>query len=738
MDQRWRRNHDVFEGFPGYLPRSQAPPSTGTPLPPGVPPATPVDARAWQFEVHRLQQMLAEAKAVFAKQLSSASEAAHAQRARDLQASQVRLNELEHQLEQSKQRHQQELRSVRTQLDNARKSDQHKEDQLSKLKQEISNLAATAAAEQLQLRERHAALSTRYQSQLAETEAQLQRLKDSAEQKRRTLMHWQQAHRHAVALCEWQQLLRTGDRNRLQELGQELEQTRAEAQQAIASLNEQVESLDAMASMLQTDHEAVELICAELDHRVDEGQCLAEELQKEIGHLLDQANRERQESLRRIGSLESQLHSAACRLEIVSEEKQSLLESVSRLKQQARDYDASLFAKNQELEATQRQSEDACKQLEQLRCEHGTLAGQNDQLRNQVHELEGSRELLQEQLAETRQRLTESESSVTQRERQLREFQSAARAAEAHATLRLSEAEQEFAIETERLQEQLENQQAEVELQREQHAQAFAQLEEMRHSLATAQQSAAAVSSENDRLQEAIDQLREQLVESRQCVDQQADRVRYLETALEQQKADREASSGRLANLQQDLEACRQERARYANQVADLQQQVAGKDSRLASLEKLADDLRAQPAPSASAAPTENQLPSELEQEYQQRIVELERTNLTLRERNFQSSIAQQSEIESLRDQLRELCRQRDDLMRQADESADRADVLETQVQTLSQSVAELSEFENPIGEVKRLSGELSRQIATHARERESLIRRIEQLHAATTVRYAA
>jgi len=55
-------------------------------------------------------------------------------------------------------------------------------------------------------------------------------------------------------------------------------------------------------------------------------------------------------------------------------------------------------------------------------------------------------------------------------------------------------------------------------------------------------------------------------------------------------------------------------------------------------------------------------------------------------------------------------------------------DSLRNDNEILEKQLHELTIHADPIAEVKRLSSELSRRAAEHARERESLYRRIEQL----------
>jgi chromosome segregation ATPase len=546
---------------------------------------------------------------------------------------QGQLAALEHELTKRNENHEHELALWRTKLGETDKAFGSAMRQVETLKQELQNVATLAAAEQRELSDRHRSAVIRHESLVAEQLERIESLDSQMGEQEELLVAWELAHDGAVALCEWHDSQHHLDRK-----------TTAEA---LAARDDQIARLHATIGILRTDHETVEIINGDLDHRNDDLQSQIDWLQHALESLEANANRERSESNQKVAVLREEAEVIGARLAVASEERKSLIESLAKRKSESESFDASLFAKDQEIEATRKVANDAQRQLEQLRREHDAVAVQNDQMRNQLRELSGKVTRLESELSDALRTLKDSEATTAVRERQLRDLQSAARAAEADSLLRASESEQQYVVRMQQLEDELERQR-ESELRITQaNKDQRTKISELENELAHSKQSAAAAEIERSRLQEVADQLEERISRSEKVV-------------------------------------------------ADGQDQIAILDATVI-------ELRSELSDHAEAS-------TRMEREQEE-----SRTQI----------------IDSLKQDVEELISERDELVASAAESARRTHQLETKL-------GNLSVYENPVNEVKRLSAELARRVANHARERESLYRRIEHLRSSPSGMRAA
>ncbi|OYP34974.1 hypothetical protein [Rhodopirellula sp. MGV] len=453
MDDRWRTQHDA-------VPWQQHAPYGEPPRPARDPNAAAIYHQLAQAnaEIARLRGIVAstqsDADRRFAHLQHQVLSRSNAEKA-DLIA---KLNELQSKNRELQQSHQAE-RDHRISRENDLAGE------VDSLKKELANMASAALAEQQTLRDHHALQSQRHQALLAERDQQIHHqerlVKDvesravafrqqleSADQRRAA---WESAHESSVDLADWlvqqcQKLSRD-----LSSSENAYDQLHDEAMRLLQQRDNRLRKLSDTVSVLQTDHEAVELANADLDHLNDRLQCELDELTKEFDNVQVGAKREQQQLVQATQSVSDQLARTNLKLESLSREKQALLEAIEQRRDIEDQFDASLFAKEQEISASKRAADDARRQLDQLRREHAVSVGQNDQLRSQVREQDKELAELKQRLDDANEQLDQAVELADQRDQQFRQLQTATRAAEANATLQQHETAREYAMEIDRL-----------------------------------------------------------------------------------------------------------------------------------------------------------------------------------------------------------------------------------------------------------------------------------------------
>lgn len=519
MNQQWRRNHDVTHSVPG--PRLVQQPMAYSAISPGFRTSNRVadprhamalasQVQASEVEINRLhQQLAAQQTAAIAYQNEITRLQGHLQQ---VNANLSAQRELPRRLEQAmKERSEAE----RLALD--------REEQVKRLQMELRNVATAAHAEQEQLAQQSL----------------------------------QQVRRHHAIVKE--------KNKTLSQLQEQFDRYRSHAAEAALEHESELQSLEATIMLLQTDHETVELTCADLDHHVSRLECAFDDVQAEIESLHTDFDFRHQGTLLSLELVEEQLNDAHRRLAVETEEKSSLIESLAALKKEIRGHDAASFAKDQEIEATAKISSETHRQLETLRREHQAVLSQNDLMRNQIRESLASNERLDAELHRSAEERDALVSQLDESRRTLTELQSTSRGADANMQLRLSEMEHCFvterdAWESERI--ELENDRerltAEVkrledsmsvliqergvsELPSERQAVVIAELED---GLAQANQSLRESISENERLQQTIESLHEKWIESTQTTAHSAGLAKECER-LSRKLAEQTASHSR-------------------------------------------------------------------------------------------------------------------------------------------------------------------------------------------------
>ncbi|QDV42645.1 Chromosome partition protein Smc [Stieleria neptunia] len=665
----------------------------------------PYDFRPYHAEIARLRHRLASAHAANNRQATEIrrrTEQALAQQKNfwvgKIETLQQRIAVLQHESQREQENREQKNAAIDKQLAEARGAAHALNRHIATLKHELKHVALAASSEQQELKRAHDSIVNRHHAAIAEQLATIESLQQQMDDQDEILEHWKTAQEQAVQLSEWYETEHERERVRYTQLVDEFARFRSKTSEAFAVCEDEIETLEATVGILQTDHEIVELINADLDHLADKRESEIEQLQAE--------------------------------LEAVSEEKTSLIETVAGLKSTSDDFDASLFAKDQEIDATKRLATEAQRQLEQTRRENKGLASQNDQLRHRAADLTNEITKLQTELADAKDRADRAESMRLERDHQIREIQSAARAADANALLRANEAEQQYAVELQRLEDELERQKQAQHSDSQLNGIDQAKVTELEHALAASQRAVTASSTENDRLQQTIDQLHTRLAELQRAGETKADRVELLEDTLSELRHDASNHQQENVQLRADLAELRSQLAESADRIATAQhtisQQTEALDQKSQQLEQLEQSRQER-----DVEAFRSDLEAELAAKWQAQVTELEQNQVTLRERHHQAQLAQQQTIESLQQQLRERIAERDSLKQRDDASGE-------QIRTLQSQLADWSMQESPVEEVKRLSNELSRCISQHAREREALLWRIEQLQTVRALGRAA
>ncbi|MCO8125317.1 hypothetical protein NHH03_26500 [Stieleria sp. TO1_6] len=638
MDHRWRTNHDAAPYRYTPPPQHGSPLLGQTPYAPSAyaPAAAPtLDLRVYHAEIADLRQQLLSVQSQHTKQLESARQLARQELGKQQAQSSDQIAALKYQLAEQEQRsiadqelHEQSQAAMRNELESLRQQVHTAASSNTLLKEELANLAAAASAEQQQQAGCYRSLLSRHESLLAEKEhmaseqervvAEKQVLIDEYEQE---LLAWEMAHDLAVDLCQWHDTQHGNARRELAQIIAQHEQFRGSAEEAFQLYEREIQTLQATVAMLRTDHETVELINGDLDHRLDELECLTADLQDDLREtlanhqqVLEKHTSEQFEALQEIESVHAQLDAMTDRHQSISQEKNTLIDTVAALEEASDQYDAAMFAKEQELAATQRVSDEAQRQLEQLRREHGVIAGQNDMMRNQVRELTGSNEKCNQEVADAIERCELAESAVAERTSQLKELQTAARAAEADAMLRANEAEHLYAVELERVENELESTVQRL-------ADATAKSSRLQNSI-------------ND-LTNQLDQAQRQRDENDRHVETLDATIKQLQTAAAEQSqlaVQADASSGQADDDQQEMESLR----RRIDQLTDDRERIQAENEQLrvaadgfrtefAGLEGQNDYLRV----------AVNQLQSELDEwsQYQNPVAEVKRLSAELANR---------------------------------------------------------------------------------------------------------
>ena len=735
MDHRWRTHHDaIYQSKPaGFASPYQGHPHFGQPIwqgasqpipntpPLGPPPrwlpmqAVPIRDPNAAATYHQLSQANAEIARLRSALTASRAEADRRATESERQAQSrfadersrlvTGINELRSkvtELEQSRQ-------TLQTEKQKSAADVQVQNELIATLKAELENVAKAASSEQQRLIENLNAAEKRREIELTENAETVSRLKSKVDRAKQSILAWSRAHSAGVQTCEWLQTRCRGLSNELAAAGGAYDQLHNEAMRLLRQRDDRIALLQDTVAGLRADHEAVELINDDLDHNNDRLQFEFDELANDLNEVVIAGQRDQQQLVQATQIVSEQLATTHFELEALSREKQSLLDTIERQEAIKDEFDATLFAKEQEINACKRTNGETQRQLDQLRREQATLAGQRDQLRCQLREQDERIADLSDKLIEAGERADRAMETIDERDCQLREARSVARAAEANTTLRIHEVEREYAKEVERLEALVER----YEHDGQQHVEEFSGLKsqnlKLESELSVAMTNATASSKENDGLQQRLDQSDQQLRELQQQLKTKDERLVLNELALEELRESGGARETEINQLRREL--------------AERKSQLANDADNMATLQHSVESLRAENQAKAREADAERT--DDRDERWQKKLTEattrLDQELIATRERYHHVSLIEQQKIATLEQQLQRSVVEGDLVSARLRET-------EQQCQELRQRLATFTGFENPIAEARRLSRELSRKTAEYAAEREALMRRIDRL----------
>ncbi|MCC9600653.1 hypothetical protein LOC67_08770 [Stieleria sp. JC731] len=746
MDNRWRTQHDAippskpdaYAAFQGHAPQphpSWQPPQQFQPhaqasfVAPAPITRDPNAAAIYHqlaqanAEIMRLRGVLGAVHGDMDRRVAQLQHQLHSQtdtekaslqnQIRDLQAKNADLN-----------------RSHQQQLDQHRESDQSRirslQTEVHSLKHELSNAASAAATEQQQLADRIEHQNQRHQAILAERDhqirqqetllqdagCQIESLTQQLEQFQHRNAEWIRAHDSASELAEW---LQTQCRKQSRDLvasENAYDQLHDEAMRLLRQRDTKILKLNDTVEVLQNDHEEVELINSDLDHCNDRLRFEIEELVIELEDQLVASQRDQQQLVQATQSVSDQLATTNLKLESVTREKQALAETIAQHRELEDEFDALLFAKEQEISAIKRTADDAQRQSEQLRRDNAASVGQGDQLRSQVREQEIELIDLRQRLAEANEQVDHAMAVVDERDQQIREIQTSVRAAEANATLQQHEVVREYTIEIDRLESLIAKFEQDGQSRAEEVGDLSEKIATLESDLKTRQTAIESLSDENNQLQQQLesslrsrDDLEEELAENTEQLVQTGLALKKLRESGGTQEIESQ-------QLRQSLNDQATQLAEYADRIAKLQLTIE-------SLQTERRDAVTEAQINQVDQPTQDDAAIQL---HHAEKLRLEQELVATRERYHHANLVEQRRRESVEEQLQRYVDENSTLSNRLRESNIECEQLQQRLETFAG-------FDQPIAEAKRLSRELARHISQFASERESLYRRIEQLH---------
>ncbi|MEO1614773.1 MAG: hypothetical protein AAFV88_02925 [Planctomycetota bacterium] len=705
-------------------------------------------------ELQRLRQVIAQTQAKHQRELTSLRQSEMQKSAAFRKRAEAIIAGLEKELSDKASAADEKLQSVSQEK-------QRLEAELKAIKQELQNVAVTAASEQHTLKEQLARetasrtreieqLESKHSSLTAEhamlaskhsaIEFELAALVSRCEDQQQMITSWHRSSESALQLCEWLECVAIEAREEADGVAFQYEALLHEATALQMASDAEIARLGDSVSLLESDHLDSELVIESLDLRLDESQRELTELQTQIIELEQQAEERRAQTIVSMDELHEQLRQGERLLAIAATEKSSLVESVTRLQASADEFDASLFAKDQEVEATERLYQEAQSQLDRLRRENAayekqvaalqdTNHGNLDELRlaeTQRDEAISRGDRLDQELSELRERENELQT-------QMRQMETAAKASQANTLLEFSEAEQQFQERLQTVETQLEEQQHESESQRihaaDRERQQSEQLETKTRQLAQVIEEREGQTADVIQLRDALQYSQERLAEVDLSVATQAQltverneaqaKVNAQDEIIEQLQTRVRVLEENVVSAKSDFAAAQQQIEQWKETAEKAQAQSnAGGPTQ--------DDGDATEPPGAEPDPRleetlRREISVDLEGLWTRKIGEIQQEMLMQRERHHQALLESEMRLTKQSDQLASA---------QAD-SAHLVEHLREVEETLDLVQAELAQTridQHAAQEVNRLSRELGDYHAQWARERERLYGRISEL----------
>ncbi|MEM6468141.1 MAG: hypothetical protein AAF802_01130 [Planctomycetota bacterium] len=692
----------------------------------------PADNRQLIEEIGRLRGLLANQETQSSRQIQSVREA---ERRRSIT--------FKHRIEELVSKLRREASEAKSELSSINKSHAEStsklESEISKLKQELQNIAAAASEEQKNSAERLERDRAHHERELAQLKELLKAEKNRAteESHRHRLLsqqnvQWRRSQAATVKLAETLEQLGLSCRADADELrisheglAKDYESLVHESLHYQSDAEESITRLRDKASLLESDHLDLELICESLDQCIDERDAEIDELTHQLDGVFESSRINERYFEATAQELRQQVDFVEAQLVVALAEKSSLAESIAKLRTEADDFDASLFAKDQEVAATKRQCNEAQSQVDLLRRENAAL-GQNvteirECLRKQKQafdeaKLEGEQSASNCQTLE--RQLTELQREKTALDNDLRQFETSARAAEANALLQANESEQLFLVRLEALESELSEQRTLNEKQLSDHQR---EQENWREQFTQLQSKVSASENEARGFQQRVDHLRGELessqADARALTDQVATHANTLRLNTEEHQ-----------RQQQMIETLQHEKEQAEQRLASAEERLLESRSEAALIDRVQE--KEPPRGEEDAEELRKAIEVDVEGLWTRKIGILQQQMIVQRERDHQSVVVLREKLREREDQLAVAQSNYGYLMEEYRENRD----------VLLRALGDLEESRSdhpPREEVKRLTRELAVQLADAAREREELASRIASLHELRTRRAA-
>ncbi|MEL6105926.1 MAG: hypothetical protein AAFU85_07815 [Planctomycetota bacterium] len=648
MDQRWRRNHDLPDTS------RSANQSIGQ---------TP---RVWHLEreVDWLRQQLSSARR---DQVERAQSAAVKQ--------DKRLQTLSDDHQRQLREQQSQTRDLKKRLADAESVGQERDRlqlQVEALKNELKHVACAADQEQQIDQRRWQSELQRLRQHLAQRDDRVKRLEESL------------ANTEARSASLRSELV-----NARNDHGDSIQSMQAEQE----ALRAEQEQLRARVAIHQTDHEAVELVCADLDHYSDRLRCDLQTLSDSIDESGKESIRDRQESRRATHALESQLESLTQRLQAAEQRDARnalLLDDQRRLNEER---NALLMEKDQDISALNERVADLEQQLDAFQTDCDTARRENTSLEKRCRRESERVQRLASKIDQLKERVTESQCESVVRGEQLRQIELSSKREKAAALMRADQVEKRFAEEQRELQRALNFERTRIETLLRERLRSHARQLSCELAFSAAQKASEFASDEAKQARHEIHQLRREVSEF---------------------ESQREQLSGEQSMTRDSLHQQTSEVKRLA---AELTDQAHQRDRLRHTLQELEIELQ-----SSQQATRETELAlDEHRDNFEQRLAQ---AKLQERERHDQVVSALRLQIERLDTEVHRLAGDREGF--------------HAEIAQLTRRLAESELDRAPVSETRRLARELARHRQAHAREREFLYARLNRLHETRTHKAAA
>lgn len=468
-------------------------------------------------------------------------------------------------------------------------------------------------------------------------------------------------------------------------------------------LVERAELRDRVA-ILQTDHEAVELVCADLDHYADRLRYDAHGLSGSIDELVKHLAREQQQSRLAIHTLESQLESLTQRSHATERLNDRITLSLTNQQKVCDERNTLLMEKDHDISALNERLADLEQQLDAFQNACEASCRENDSLQERCQRQSERVASLEGEVDQLKQRVTESQCALVVRDERLRQLKISSSRERAEQA---DQAQQRFAEMTHELRQALNHEQACVETLTGERLHLQARQLACEMALASAKRTVEGLSSETELQRLENHALSRHLDEQSKINRDQSLRISELQ--------------GRHAQWNDDQVTLRASLNQQKSEVTRLEAELTDQGHQRDRLEHTIQELEVELQSSLRViAETESTLDVHRDTFEQQ----LSQAKIQERERHDQIASALRLQVERLEAEVHRLAGDREGF--------------HAEIARLARRLAESELDRAPISETRRLARELAQHRQAHAREREFLYARLDQLHDTRTQRAAA